>query len=440
MSDNKEKIVNTKNNINKSVLKAKNKVNIGKCKSSSYHFLPLPDYKAVILEANKEKPVSAELIKETKKASVNKKWFNLAFFLVNIFIVVGIFVFQFSTGEAASLTELFSLKPYYRFLFLGLGVFFLINILDALKFHNLIRRATGYCRPWISYKTVALGRYYDCITPMSTGGQPFQMLYLKKNSVKGDAATAIPLAKYFLWQIAWIVLICYFLIFNTHYYLNNNGYIVQIFAWVSLVLNFCLISGVILLSISKKVGPRFVLSILKLLHKIHLVKDYRATFKKTIKFVREYQRSFKSLITNPFQFGWHIFLNAVTILLNASLAYCVYLAFNIDGGISYLEIVTNVMVCDLAIGLVPLPGASGAAEISFAAVFARYFPSSTLVWAMLFWRIFTYFGYVIQGVVIIIYDYIYGSKKAAYYAKVNCFRGNTDYVSYHKRNKNKTQS
>ena len=429
-----ESVINDMKIVYKPILKLNKKFINTKIEKKAFHFFLLPDYKEAIIEAEKEKPISKEILKNANKKDKRKKWFNLAFFLINILVVIGIFVYQFSTSEVVSLWELFSLKPYYRFLFLSLAIFFVINVIDALKFASLIWRSTGYVRPFLSYKVVALGRYYDCVTPMSTGGQPFQMLYLKNNSVKTEVATAIPLVKYFLWQIAWLIICSCLLIFNVKYYIGN-GNVVQIFAWVSLVLNFGLLSLVVMLSVSKKVGPSIVIGILKLLNKMHLIKDYKKTFKKVFKFVREYQKSFKLLIKHFGQVVYHVILNGITIILNSSLAYFVYLAFNIDGGFSFVEILTNVIICELAVGLVPLPGAAGAAEISFAAVFAKYFTSQTLVWGMLFWRIFTYFGYIIQGVIILIYDYAYGNKKAEYYFKNNRFKGNKDYIPYRKREK-----
>lgn len=414
----------------KPFLKVNKSYVIGKL-TGTYHVFPLPDYKEVIIETEHEEPVTEILTNVAPKKDKRKKISNLIFFIVNLLLVTGIFVYQFSTNEVISLIELFSLKPYYRFLFLSLAIFFLINVLDALKFGSLIWRSTKKIRPFISYKVVALGRYYDCITPMSTGGQPFQILYLKNNSIKSEVATAIPLVKYFLWQIAWLIICSCLLIFNVKDYIGN-GYVVQIFAWVSLVLNFGLLSVVIMLSISKKTGPSIVIGVLKLISKMHLIKDYRKAFKKVFKFVRGYQKSFKLLIKHFGQVFYHVVLNGITILLNSSLAYFVYISFNIDGGFGFWEILTNVIVCELAIGLFPLPGASGAAEISFAALFAKYFSNKTLVWGMLFWRIFTYFAYIVQGLVVLIYDYAYGAKKAQYYYNQKRFLGNNNYVSYRK--------
>ena len=424
-----EDVINNMTIVYRSVLKQKYLTSPSKGLKATYHFSVLPDYQEAMLEAKKEKPISNEFVKNAKSTKVDKRWVSLTFLIINILVVVGIFVYQFTTGEVVSLVELFKLAPYYRYLFLSLGIFFLINVLDALKFGNLIRRSTGHVRPFLSYKTQALGKYYDCITPLNTGGQPFQMVYLKKNSIKGDVASAIPFVKFFLWQVAWNIICFSILIFNGGNYVGNS-HIVQIIAWISLALNFSLLSLIITLSISKRIAPRIVMWILKLARKLHIIKDSKETFKKVFRLVAGYQESFKLLSKNWFQALYHIVLNGATIILNCSLGYFIYLAFNIDGGFGFWEIVTSFLICELATGLVPLPGAAGAAEISFAAVFAKYFAKNTLVWAMLFWRIFTYFAYIIQGVTIVIYDYAYGSKKAVYYNKVGRFSGNKNYTRY----------
>ena len=66
---------------------------------------------------------------------------------------------------------------------------------------------------------------------------------------------------------------------------------------------------------------------------------------------------------------------------------------------------------ELATKYIPLPGASGMAEISFSALFASLFSDGTLFWAMLFWRIMNYFIYLLQGIIVLIYDFAYGNKK-----------------------------
>ena len=84
------------------------------------------------------------------------------------------------------------------------------------------------------------------------------------------------------------------------------------------------------------------------------------------------------------------------LILTLLIPVCVFLAFGTPGSataalIGKAQLVTMVMV------VVPLPGAAGGAEGSFLTLFHDYFAPNILLIAMLFWRLFTYYGYVIIG-------------------------------------------
>ena len=71
------------------------------------------------------------------------------------------------------------------------------------------------------------------------------------------------------------------------------------------------------------------------------------------------------------------------------------------------------MICDLAVSFIPLPGGSGAAEISFLAIFTSLVPEQTAFWALLFWRLFSYYSFIIQGFIITFVDFVRGKKSNA---------------------------
>ena len=76
-----------------------------------------------------------------------------------------------------------------------------------------------------------------------------------------------------------------------------------------------------------------------------------------------------------------------------------------------IEILSKFILVELATKYIPIPGGSGVAEISFSALFMALFTDGTLFWAMLFWRIMNYFIYLLQGMIVLIYDFAYGNKK-----------------------------
>ena len=84
----------------------------------------------------------------------------------------------------------------YPLLLLLLGVIVVYILVESAKYAYLLKVYTGKFRFPVAVKTMLLGKYYDGITPLSTGGQPFQIYYLHKKEISRGAATATPIVKY----------------------------------------------------------------------------------------------------------------------------------------------------------------------------------------------------------------------------------------------------
>ena len=95
-----------------------------------------------------------------------------------------------------------------------------------------------------------------------------------------------------------------------------------------------------------------------------------------------------------------------------------------------------VILCNLAIVLVPTPGGSGAIEYSFITVYGSIFtvPSGTALasWAVLIYRILTYYLVMVVGLLVMLYDYLIGNKRAEQYKKTHLFK---DGFIFKKKNK-----
>lgn len=342
----------------------------------------------------------AEPIKKKKRS---KLW-GWLFFLLNVGIVAGIFIYQFTNGESKSIYELFAEKPYYRYLFLALGIQCFGLIIEALKFSQLLKRSTGKFRPILSFKVASIGRYWDNITPFGSGGQPFQIMYLKKNGCSGDIATGVPLAKYMFFQIAYILIGIIALCIPSNLYTGGN--IVKYVALVAVILNVLLFLMVFLVSINKKVGSGLIIGGLKLLHKMRIVKNYEKALEKVVKFINSYQTCIKSFAKSPLQVITGVLYSMITLTCQSLVACCVYKAFNPFGTISWIQIMSMAILCEFAMSIIPIPGGSGFAEISFVAMFSLLFNEGTVFWALLFWRILTYYFFIIVGFIVTLIDTI----------------------------------
>ena len=133
------------------------------------------------IELPKENIITETLKEATEKVEEQKssksKWFNLAFFVINILVLTIVLIYQGNTLGVESLDVLKENAKIsvliYAFLLFGV-----IMLLETLRTHILLYKATKQTRLILCYKASAISRYYDCITPFATGGQPFEIFYL----------------------------------------------------------------------------------------------------------------------------------------------------------------------------------------------------------------------------------------------------------------------
>ena len=348
--------------------------------------------------------------KIAKKKTKNKKIFNVLFLIFNIILIVAVFYnFAKEQGGVKPLSELFANKPKWRFIWVAVGLYFVTCIFNTLKFSILIHNKTKKWRPWLSFKLATIGRYYDHITPLGSGGQPFEIYYMKKNGYSGDIATAVPLAKYMAWQIAFVLMGVFILIFYAPY--HNTSTVVLILAWIGLGLTLTLFLFVLFMSITKKWGASLVVGVLKLLHKMHIIKDYKKALIKVLRFVKQYQYCIKTFAKSPLTVLGVLISSVGSIITNSVIAYFIYISFTAEPIVNWWDIVCKCCICDMAVCFFPLPGGTGATELSFNALLGSLFAEGTLFWGILIWRFLTYYLYIIQGAIILITDMFTRKKK-----------------------------
>lgn len=373
------------------------------------------------------------VVEETKKK--NNKWFSFIFFIINIIAVAVVLIVNTSGQESASIGEIVK-NVKWSFVGIAAGVFALAIFIEALKYTLLIYQSTKRFRPYLGFKTMLYGRYYDNITPGSSGGEPFQIYYLNKRGLKGEVATSVPLMRYVCWQIAYVITSLGFMLIG-YLYLKNINPLVLTLAWIGISVNVVLLSTVLLLSISKKVGPRIVVGILKFLTMLKIVKDYQSVFRKTMRFVFNYQRCMKAFASNILYIIIQIILAVMELILVAVIPYFVYRAFVTNPPYESIIIVMSMIsLCNLAVCFIPIPGGTGATEISFIAVYGTLFANNGIAsWAILVCRFFSYYVILIMGILLVMYDFLIGDKKAEVYKRTHLFKDGFVFKDKFKRHK-----
>ena len=353
--------------------------------------------------------------KVTAQRSKKSKMWSLIFLLINIAILAVVLAFQLSSDAGVlSFGDLIFLSGNNLwFLLAAFGTFLLLMFFRSLRYQVLLHQATKVSRPFLSYKVAAVGRYYECLTPLATGGQPFQIYYMTKRGVKGSTASSVPLAEFIYVQFAFVFTCTSVLIFS-EVIAGGLDHVLYTIAVVSTIVNFTLMALLLFLSVSKKIGPRLTIGVLKLLTKMRIIKNYQATYRKVMRFVHDYQKTMRYYMSNIFTTLTMLAVSFLLIFLNAVIVFfvcCTFKGFDITllPTIFLLMVLLDAIMC-----FVPWPGAGGVAEVSFQTLFAHSLvalPGGTIFWAMLLWRFFSYYIFLFQGGGVLVYDYFIGNKK-----------------------------
>ena len=145
---------------------------------------------------------------------------------------------------------------------------------------------------------------------------------------------------------------------------------------------------------------------------MRIVKNYDQQFKKVQKTVGDFQSTMTHYATkDPVTFVGSLFLNLAYLVVKYCLPFLIHASFYGFHPELFGQIFVYCVMVDLSASFFPLPGGTGASELSFTVLFGQLFSGGTLFWAMLIWRFFTYYMYIIQGIGVMVYDSVHGNKK-----------------------------
>jgi len=374
------------------------------------------------LQAEKEVAIEEKKIKSKKK----KKWLNFIYFALNLAVIILVLVVQLS-GEQnpfESLTAIFDVN--WWFLLAALGTVFVGMMCDQVRFTSLIHNTTGVFRFNLGFKVGIIGKYYDVITPLSTGGQPFQVIYANKYGIKAGAGISVTVAKYIFFQIVYFFFATYFMFSNFATTTVNTTETVATglattLSWVGYFVLAVVIFTVTFVSLNRRAGAGIVVGSLKILSKIkigkfRIIKDYNKSFKNVIntvniwhKTTKKYSKSFGVIFIN-------IFFSIIYFLTTYSMPFFIYCAFAGWHPEMWIKIMAIALMVDLSSAFNPIPMGTGTADLSFTALFAGLFAQASLgagaqVWALIIWRFLFYYIHILNGFLLLTYDYLIGNKR-----------------------------
>lgn len=363
-------------------------------------------FNLLILHEHEKAVSKLELSKDQEKNKKKSTWF---FLLFNLVVVGAIIIYTLLTQETKPLGELIAEKPYFIYLLVGLLMMFSFYFIRGVAYAMIFKKTSGKWSLWLAIKAAVIGRYWDCITPGGSGGQFAQVAYINNRGKSGDVSTSTVVGGYMLWEIAFVIIGV--LVIAIPFDLMSGSQVIKYFALAGVIGNVILFAFLLLISVNKKFCSVCVVGGLKLLAKMKIIKNYRKALYKSLLFIKQYQKSIKTVATSPLMVISQVVLHFISLVVVASADYFIYKTFNPFGTVSAVQIIAMSFLCTFATTLFIVPGGSGAAEISYVAMFSGLFSEGTTFWALMFWRILTYYFYIIVGFLLTVLEPFFKRNK-----------------------------
>lgn len=330
---------------------------------------------------------------------------TVAFVVIIAAIIVYTAVKDFS-GEQVDIGRIFQLiGSRWYYLIVLLGLFFATILMETLKYFFMIRKTTHKFMLGTSFNCAVLGKFYDYVTPLGSGGQPFQIYYLAKHGVSGGAAGAIPIGSLFLTQFTFVL--CAIVSFCVGVPTDIVPLPVQIVAYFGAVFYIAVPLFLVVFSFFPKAGYRVIGWGVKVLTKLKICKNPE---KWIIKGNAAIENNKKNMAIIFHSKRILIVCTLFALLYNiaqCSMPYFALLLFP-DALSAYgwtpswelwFEVVRITFFVYCAITFVPTPGNSGAADGTFYGLFRRVLltVAGASFTCMMVWRIFSFYAYLILG-------------------------------------------
>lgn len=331
----------------------------------------------------------------SKQQKRRKGILTALFVAVNVLIIAVTAVNEFGNSETAA--ELSEVKLSWWMLIPATLCFMLAIFANVSKYVLLIRESSRVKIKWrenwkLSWRTLMLGRYYDSVTPGSIGGQPFQIYFMRKHSdLEAGHATSIPIFAMIASQTGFLIVAFCCFVSGEVFRENPALLLTSVLGLIFYAFWPVMVAGTIFFP---KATSRFLQFGVKVLARVRIVKHRTKTLQKIENEVADYAKSVRMFLKNKWL---SVAIISLSVVYNVAIVVIPYFVLKTFGGdMEFFRCVATTVAVTAAVYFVPTPGNAGAAEGTFYAVFSSL-STGYVFWAMLVWRLYTYYSYIIIG-------------------------------------------
>lgn len=326
--------------------------------------------------------------------------FNIAVAVISIWLIINFVCTENGLIDLLKRPDSFK----WGWVIVGLLVFDCNMIIDGIVTQIYLRAEYPHFRFWDSLKTAFIGVFFGAVTPSNTGGQPMQLYFLSQKNVRIGYGSACLTQKFIVYQLvttsfsifAVIVRFGYFQTAFTNFW--SSAFIV-----VGFVVQLAVTAMFLIVCFAESFTKKIIRLVYKIMKALPFVKDPMKKVRSLTREFKMFHTANRMLMRNKKRLLLIFLLVLIQIVCIMSVPYFIYIAFDMphiaaDHHMPVASLFDFLCIQSFVLftsNLVPLPGASGGAELAFSMYFSAYFVLggvNKIKPAILLWRFITYYG------------------------------------------------
>ena len=345
-----------------------------------------------LLEPNLLDEVAPETAME--RPHVKGRLLNIVLCVFAFGMLIGYLVFA---GEGEDLAHALS-SMQWQWLALGVAMVVLYWVLESCCLQVFSSDMFPKFKFSKTMTCTVIGQYFNCITPLSSGGQPFQAYYYNRFGMPLSKSMPMLLCRFVTYQIATSTFCALVLLFRFHYFMDDNPALMVLVA-----IGFVGGLGLLAMLLAAAFWRSGILKLMRVAFnlgaKLHLVKHPEEKIANTTKTIDEAYTEMHYLFKKPKLFLKSMGITFLQLLEYFSISYVIMRGLGCDGDI--LTVISCQAFVYMISSFVPTPGAVGAAETSYAMFFGTIYPNASFVALSTFiWRFLTFYFPIVVGMLV----------------------------------------
>ena len=336
----------------------------------------------------------------TGKKKRNQALQRVLVVVLSIAVLVGFVLFDKDVQRLDNV--LAAMSPWWL---IGALLCVLLYFLGDTTMYLIACRDMGARQPFFEgLITTMIGFFYSALTPLASGGQPFQVIQMRARGINVGTATSVLMVKFMAWHIAMSIVGALGFIFCGQMLLNESSTMFVMFIVGYLLHALCAAAGFLLMlrpALVQRAGNAVVGFLGRLLFRRKPERTERIQ-KVWDGFVSDYKQAVAFAVRHRMGMLCIVLTALTEVLAYLGTTWFVYRGLGLDG-VGFWTMTLMQAALSISVAFVPLPGASIATEGGFYAVFTRFFGEARLV-GMLIWRALTYYLAILLGLAAVLID------------------------------------